>query len=234
MALNSRSGAAAEESPQRSLLAAHAVKEIFFDYDSTVTRPVFVEALGKWAISDKPEVCLSLSPEQLVQQFGGEARIKILHSFFKRLQHLGVVCHIVSHGREGVITHQLEKVRLHKYFETVVASDSEPLRAVGNDKGAYILRCLQRKGARQCFGFWPRCCGGQHQCWHLDPVPPLIRAITLCILAAVGLHKIDGLFVDDSERNIITALKVCRVYVVPKPCLGTLDMQAIATMCVRG
>ena len=67
----SSSSSSCDSSSTSSCSSTSAIRLLFFDYDSTITRPVFLEDIQKWAISDKPQVCSRLTPEQLVQQFGG-------------------------------------------------------------------------------------------------------------------------------------------------------------------
>ena len=139
---------ALQQQQQQQQQQHHHVEFVFFDYDGTLTTPVFVERVQKWAISDKPAVCALLTPAELERQFGGQQRLAILRLLFTRLRELGISLHIVSHGRLAAIERQLAAVGLLQegHFSRIVASDSRPLQAVDNDKGAYIAAVLSAAG----------------------------------------------------------------------------------------
>ncbi len=67
-----------------------AVRFVFLDYDSTLTRPVFLADINKWAISDNADVCARLTPAQLVEQFGGKERLALLRNWLGQLAALQV------------------------------------------------------------------------------------------------------------------------------------------------
>ena len=143
-------GGSAGDATAAAAAAGPPVRYVFLDYDSTVTRPVFLKDINAWAISDKADVCARLTPEQLVEQFGGAERLVLLRKWLGRLAELKVHVHVVSHGRESVIRHQLKATQLLPLFTAIVASDSPPLRLFGGDKGQYIASVLEAAGTSCC------------------------------------------------------------------------------------
>eukprot|EP00327_Prymnesium_parvum_P016989 CAMPEP_0113236334 /NCGR_PEP_ID=MMETSP0008_2-20120614/4035_1 /TAXON_ID=97485 /ORGANISM="Prymnesium parvum" /LENGTH=516 /DNA_ID=CAMNT_0000083323 /DNA_START=30 /DNA_END=1580 /DNA_ORIENTATION=- /assembly_acc=CAM_ASM_000153 len=87
------------------------LKAIFFDYDNVLSVPQLFDRNGKpqWAISSNTSLCLDLTLEEVVNNFGHDVRRQKLDSFFTELCQRGINLFIASDGSKEVILHHLRQ-----------------------------------------------------------------------------------------------------------------------------
>eukprot|EP01062_Namystynia_karyoxenos_P063524 TRINITY_DN56324_c0_g1_i1.p1 TRINITY_DN56324_c0_g1~~TRINITY_DN56324_c0_g1_i1.p1 ORF type:complete len:226 (+),score=77.41 TRINITY_DN56324_c0_g1_i1:77-679(+) len=126
-----------------------AVRGIFFDFDSTISCAIRVGR--EWAVADKKEVFRSMTPEQIVANFGGSDRIAKLDALFGGLRQGGVEIFIVSIGYRAAFMPHLEHVGLLKHFPNsgegcIFGQDSQELRRHRFVKAGLIGELMRARG----------------------------------------------------------------------------------------
>mgnify|MGYP001804728605 CR=1 FL=1 len=113
------------------------MKALFLDFDSTLSKPQFLERLGVWAIADKPDVLNSLTPEERIANFGGADRIAALDSLLSAVGS-STELYIESLGFKHAIIPQLETASLMRHFEPDNIYGQDELRSVKYVKAKLI------------------------------------------------------------------------------------------------
>ena len=123
-------------------------KVVVFDFDSTLTCPLYLADKKVWAIADKPEVLASLTAEQRFENFGGRDRIAMLQELLSTLHARNVELFIISIGYKEAIVPLLEAVGLLEHFrlDQIFGQDSPELVNRNYVKGALIADLSQRYG----------------------------------------------------------------------------------------
>mmetsp|Transcript_110922 Transcript_110922/g.324472 ORF Transcript_110922/g.324472 Transcript_110922/m.324472 type:complete len:215 (+) Transcript_110922:75-719(+) len=121
---------------------------VFFDFDSTLTIPQYIQRARKYALADNPPLFAAMSEEEVFANFGGRERVERLAMMLQRLQQKGVELFIVSLGFTQAIQAHLSKVGLAGFFpaDSVYGQDSPMLAAVHHRKAWLITRLLERHG----------------------------------------------------------------------------------------
>jgi phosphoserine phosphatase len=72
-------------------------KAVFFDFDSTISSPHRIDRLGgDWAVADRLHIFEQMTPNEIVQNFGGSQRLDVLRRLFADLVRFGVKIFVVS------------------------------------------------------------------------------------------------------------------------------------------
>ena len=95
-------------------------------------------------MSDDLQLYTQLFDEEILANFGGHTRLAHLRFFFDHLRELKVTMFVLSHGRQKAVEFFLSKVNLQHHFRKIICSDTPPLQAVGQEKGAVIMRYIQQ------------------------------------------------------------------------------------------
>jgi len=93
----------------------------------------------------------TLSDQELLAAFGGEARVAALHSHFALLRAANITMGIVSMNFTAVIKKALDRIgTLGQFFgaESIIGRDSAIMRRNDNDKGAVISVLMKSNGMR--------------------------------------------------------------------------------------
>jgi len=119
----------------------------FFDFDGTLTKSIYVERLQTHAVSDRQRMHAleALTPDELLQNFGGAARLSSLTAFLSELRARGAKLYVISHGLEQAIRPHLARVQLDGAFDGIYGTDTPELRACGGghaDKSRLIARIM--------------------------------------------------------------------------------------------
>jgi len=124
---------------------------VFFDFDGTLTVTLYIERFDNYASCDhdRSQIIFSLSPEELIGNFGGVAQLTNLNSFLTLLKRNGVSMFIVSHGLTNTISYHLEQVGLKLSFDGIYGSDSPALRkypSIHENKAMLIKEYMSQMG----------------------------------------------------------------------------------------
>mmetsp|Transcript_58888 Transcript_58888/g.121682 ORF Transcript_58888/g.121682 Transcript_58888/m.121682 type:complete len:218 (+) Transcript_58888:39-692(+) len=114
---------------------------VFFDFDSTMTTPIKLPRFHRHAVADSPEIFASMTPQEILANFGGRQRLARLGQVFEELTKMGCELFIVSIGfRDSCILPHLQAVGLEQHFkpENVFGQDSKALQERGFVKGRLI------------------------------------------------------------------------------------------------
>uniref|UniRef100_A0A7S0L8M7 Phosphoserine phosphatase n=1 Tax=Coccolithus braarudii TaxID=221442 RepID=A0A7S0L8M7_9EUKA len=126
------------------------LKAVFFDFDSTISTPIFIERAQKWAVADNVALFQQMDSTERVANLGGAERIAKLRTLFDALYNSDVALFIVSIGHRKAFVPHLHDVGLLGFFEQsrVYGQDSDELRAVNFVKGKLIEQIMQKHGWR--------------------------------------------------------------------------------------
>lgn len=118
---------------------------VFFDFDSTLSIPQFLERAQDYALADRRGLCSSMTPSEVIANFGGHARITRLMAMLRRLCRRGVAIYIISLGFVEPIRFHLTSVGLGDYFPEgrIFGQDSVELSEVWHQKGRLIQRLMK-------------------------------------------------------------------------------------------
>jgi len=118
---------------------------VFFDFDSTLSIPQFLERAQDYALADRRGLCSSMTPSEVIANFGGHARITRLMAMLRRLCRRGVAIYIISLGFVEPIRFHLTSVGLSDYFPEgrIFGQDSVELSEVWHQKGRLIQRLMK-------------------------------------------------------------------------------------------
>eukprot|EP00929_Paragymnodinium_shiwhaense_P119077 TRINITY_DN90962_c0_g1_i1.p1 TRINITY_DN90962_c0_g1~~TRINITY_DN90962_c0_g1_i1.p1 ORF type:complete len:471 (-),score=72.53 TRINITY_DN90962_c0_g1_i1:97-1509(-) len=121
---------------------AHAA--VFFDFDSTLSTPRYLERAKDYALADRPQLCASLTRPEVLSNFGGSGRVARLHALLQRLSARGVALFVVAKGYTEAIRHQLGTVGLGRFFPNghIFGQDSEDLIQAQHHKAVLIQRLM--------------------------------------------------------------------------------------------
>mmetsp|Transcript_47386 Transcript_47386/g.95653 ORF Transcript_47386/g.95653 Transcript_47386/m.95653 type:complete len:217 (-) Transcript_47386:140-790(-) len=121
---------------------------VFFDFDSTLTIPQYIQRAQRHALADNPRLFLSMSEDEIFANFGGRERVERLAAMLRCLQQRGVELFIISLGFVEAIQAHLRTVGLASFFraDAVFGQDSPMLAAVRHRKAWLITRLLERNG----------------------------------------------------------------------------------------
>eukprot|EP00756_Hemistasia_phaeocysticola_P052928 Hpha_TRINITY_DN28260_c0_g1::TRINITY_DN28260_c0_g1_i1::g.116762::m.116762 len=133
---------------------APKIKAFFFDFDSTISVAVRTKTSGgRHAVADRKEVFRLMNREEIVANFGGDARLQTLHTLFSVLQASGALLFIISIGYRSAFEPHLIEVGLRQYFgedtesETRVhGQDSRDLQGVRFRKARLIQKFMEKRG----------------------------------------------------------------------------------------
>lgn len=119
----------------------------FFDFDGTISVSMWVERLQNFAVSDanRRHIIEQLSPDEVVQNYGGAERLAALTAFLGELRSRGAKLFVISHGMASAIRPHLAQVELEGYFHGIFGTDSPELRACGGghaDKAKLIAQLM--------------------------------------------------------------------------------------------
>ena len=95
-------------------------------------------------MSDSLSLYPQLSEEEILANFGGRKRLDNLRTFFNHLRELKVTLFVLSHGRRNAVDFFLRKANLHHYFREIICSDTPPLQAFRQEKGAVIMEYIRQ------------------------------------------------------------------------------------------
>lgn len=98
-----------------------------------MTSSIFVERFQNFAVSDggRHHIMDQLERAEVIDNFGGQARLDSLRAFLAALRVRGVPSIVISHGLLGPIRRALERVQLGDAFDAIYASDSPELQRFG-------------------------------------------------------------------------------------------------------
>lgn len=84
----------------------------FFDFDGTISVSMWVERMKNWAVSDRGRMHVidALSPEEVVDNFGGAERLKKLEAFLRDLRSRKAKLYVISHGLQECIRPHMRQV----------------------------------------------------------------------------------------------------------------------------
>ena len=95
-------------------------------------------------MSDNLSLYPQLSEEEILANFGGHKRLNHLREFFNHLHALEVTLFVLSHGRKKAVDFFLRKANLHHHFREIICSDTPPMQAFRQEKGAVIMHYIQQ------------------------------------------------------------------------------------------
>lgn len=124
---------------------------VFFDFDSTLSTPQYLERAKDYALADRPKLCSSMTAAEILANFGGRGRVARVAAMLRHLESRGLALFVISLGFTQAIRHHLSSVGLGNYFQVdrIFGQDSEELSEVGHRKALLIQRLMQ-------FNEWPR------------------------------------------------------------------------------
>ena len=128
--------------------ASPCIKALFLDFDSTISTPIFLQRANMWCVADNVELFRSMSPEEIVANFGGSERIEVIKALLTDLSARGVVLYIVSIGHKVAIMPHLHRAGLLTFFEPkrIFGQDCAELRNVNFVKGVLIDQLMKKEG----------------------------------------------------------------------------------------
>lgn len=122
------------------------VSAVFFDFDGTLSTCLFVPRLQDFVVSDwrHRHVLSTLTPSEMLDNFGGPSRLACLRSFLTALREKGVTMMVISHGHDGAIRKLLGHAELSDFFSAIYSADSPELQKFGHgsDNKAALIREL--------------------------------------------------------------------------------------------
>ena len=124
------------------------LKAVVFDFDSTLSTPLWIERAGAWAVADNLELFQIMSEAEQRANLGGDARIAQLAALLEALQSAGVQLYIVSIGMRAAFAPHLQAVGLLRFFDEgcVFGQDTADLRRVGFVKARLIGQIMAARG----------------------------------------------------------------------------------------
>ena len=127
-----------------------ALRAVFFDFDSTLSTPIFIARARRWAVADDVSLFTQMSNEERLANLGGPARVAQLAALFTALAAGGVRLYIVSIGYRVAFAPHLEAAGLLRFFgaSDVYGQEAPELRAVRFVKGALIAQIMAERGWR--------------------------------------------------------------------------------------
>ena len=72
----------APQQPERRMPS----RVLVFDFDGTITSPIYLERLKTWVVADKVKVFAALTRDEIIANLGGEARVEALRALFADLR----------------------------------------------------------------------------------------------------------------------------------------------------
>ena len=113
------------------------IRALVLDFDSTISTPRYIERLQEWAVADKAQIFEALTPDEHIENLGGQERIDALKALLLELSEAGVTLFIISIGYRVALMPQLETAGLLRFFadNRVYGQDSPELRQLGFVKG---------------------------------------------------------------------------------------------------
>ena len=129
-------------------MAREPLKALVLDFDSTISTPTYVKRAGCWAVADNVALFQSMSKAEIVQNFGGAARIATLSALLEACLDAGVRLHIVSIGYRTALMPHLAAAGLGRFFDDgrIFGQDSPRLKQVGFVKGRLIKQLMAAEG----------------------------------------------------------------------------------------
>mmetsp|Transcript_20077 Transcript_20077/g.46160 ORF Transcript_20077/g.46160 Transcript_20077/m.46160 type:complete len:222 (+) Transcript_20077:35-700(+) len=121
-------------------------KAYFFDFDSTLSVCTFLQARGTYAVADKTELFAQMSTAEIIQNFGGQERIRQLDELLTYLGSRDITLFIISIGFIKAIRPHLEAIGLAHHFQTMWGQDSPELQEVKFTKGLLIEKIMKVHG----------------------------------------------------------------------------------------
>mmetsp|Transcript_24792 Transcript_24792/g.45471 ORF Transcript_24792/g.45471 Transcript_24792/m.45471 type:complete len:220 (-) Transcript_24792:110-769(-) len=121
-------------------------KAYFFDFDSTLSVCTFLQARGCYAVADKTELFAKMSKDEIIQNFGGQERIRLLDELLTYLGSRGISLFVISIGFIKAIRPHLEAVGLAHHFKVMYGQDSPELQEVKFTKGLLINKIMKAYG----------------------------------------------------------------------------------------
>jgi|EP00900_Chrysochromulina_parva_P002010 phosphoglycolate phosphatase-like HAD superfamily hydrolase len=124
------------------------IRALVLDFDSTISTPRYIERLQEWAVADKVQIFEALTPDEHIENLGGQERIDALKALLLELSEAGVTLFIISIGYRVALMPQLETAGLLRFFadNRVYGQDSPELRQLGFVKGRLIERIMNHHG----------------------------------------------------------------------------------------
>ncbi|CAK9068157.1 unnamed protein product, partial [Durusdinium trenchii] len=74
---------------ERGELRHGAKRGVFFDFDSTMTTPIKLPRFHRHAIADSPEIFASMTPQEILANFGGRPRLQRMGKLLQALTEAG-------------------------------------------------------------------------------------------------------------------------------------------------
>ena len=125
------------------------IKALILDFDSTISTPTFLKRVNTWCVADNVQLFASMTPEEIVLNFGGPDRIATIKALLTELMAAKVELYIVSIGHKVAIQPHLHKVGLlQPFFEPsrIFGQDCTELRQVNFVKGRLIDQIMKAQG----------------------------------------------------------------------------------------
>lgn len=124
------------------------MRAVFFDFDSTISQPTYLAHKQQWAVADNVQLFQQMTPNEIVTNFGGAARIKQLANLFHELKEASLQLYIVSIGYSTAFMPHLTAVELAHFFEPecIFGQDAPELRRLKFVKGHLIQQIMLAKG----------------------------------------------------------------------------------------
>eukprot|EP00913_Durusdinium_trenchii_P027829 g26094.t1 len=182
---------------ERGELRHGAKRGVFFDFDSTMTTPIKLPRFHRHAIADSPEIFASMTPQEILANFGGRPRLQRMGKLLQALTEAGCELFIVSIGfRDTCILPHLHATGLLQHFRAEnTAKDAQ--------KPNYLKLPAQRFSS---------------------VLPPEAAAD---LMADRRWTPQEALFVDDSVKHVESAADTCEVVRVQGNGMSFLELDAI-------
>ena len=127
------------------------IKALVLDFDSTISTPTYLNRASCWAVADNLALFLSMTQEEIIANFGGNARIVALEALLTALEAKGIVLHIVSIGHKRAFSPHLQAASLLKFFaeDRLWGQDCSDLRELNFVKGRLIAEKIMAPNSWQ-------------------------------------------------------------------------------------
>ena len=117
-----------------------ALCAVFFDFDSTLSQPEYIQRFADWAIGDRMHVMNGMTEEEIVQNFGGMRRVQRIRDVLQSLHHRGTILFIISLGYRSAFLRHLEVLGLLPFFPLPNLYGREEIKRYGTK--AALLQSL--------------------------------------------------------------------------------------------
>jgi len=181
-------------------MTSSPIKALFLDFDSTMSTPIFVERVRKWAVADNVALFRSMTAEERLANLGGPERVATLRQLLLELVVAGVTLHVISIGYGTAFGPHLQELGLMARDASSAATPATAAAAIAAGSGATAATVCPICPSR-VFG----------QDSHELRAVKFVKGVLIGqLMAASGWSLADALFVDDSQEHVDRAATVCR------------------------